>query len=38
MDKELKHWMKTYLLDILCGMGFWGAIFGIYMGVLFLLK
>ena len=29
MDKELKHWLKTYLLDILCGMVFWGIVFGI---------
>ena len=29
MDKELKHWIKTYLLDILCGMTFWGIVFGI---------
>lgn len=38
MGKELRHWFKMYLLDILCGMGFWDAIFGIYVGVLLLLK
>ena len=26
-DESLKHWVKTYLLDILCGMVFWGALF-----------
>ena len=29
MDKELKHWLKTYFLDILCGMIFWSIIFAI---------
>ena len=27
MDKELKHWLKMYLLDIICGMVFWGTVF-----------
>jgi hypothetical protein len=31
MDKETKHWLKLYLLDILCGMLFWGIIFGLYV-------
>lgn len=26
-NESLKHWIKTYLLDILCGMLFWGALF-----------
>lgn len=38
MDKELKTWIKTYFLDIFCGMIFWRIIFGIYVGILFLLK
>ena len=29
MNKDLKHWLKTYLLDILCGMAFWGIVFAI---------
>ena len=29
MDEDLKHWLKTYLLDILCGMVFWGFVFGL---------
>ena len=29
MDKNLKHWLKTYLLDILYGMIFWSIIFAI---------
>ena len=29
MNEDLKHWLKTYLLDILCGMVFWGIVFGI---------
>jgi hypothetical protein len=33
MDQELKDWIKSYLLDILCGFFFWGAIFGICVAV-----
>ena len=29
MDEDLQHWLKTYLLDILCGMVFWGIVFGL---------
>ena len=29
MNENLKHWLKTYLLDILCGMIFWSIIFAI---------
>ena len=29
MDEDLKHWLKTYLLDILCGMVFWSIIFAV---------
>ena len=29
MNKDLKHWLKTYLLDIFCGMIFWSIIFAI---------
>ena len=29
MDEDLKQWLKTYLLDILCGMVFWGIVSGI---------
>ena len=31
IDKELKHWLKTYLLDILCGMIFWGIVLGLFV-------
>ena len=31
MDKELKHWLKTYFLDILCGMFFWELVFILYL-------
>jgi hypothetical protein len=31
MDEDLKHWLKTYLLDILCGMVFWGLVFVLYL-------
>ena len=31
MDKELKHWLKTYLLDILYGMIFWELVFILYL-------
>lgn len=27
MNKDLKNWIKTYLLDIACGMVFWGIVF-----------
>ena len=37
MDNELKEWIKSYLLDMLCGFFFWEAVFCIYVGVLFLL-
>lgn len=37
MDRELKHWLKTYLLDILCGMVFWGLVFAIGVGIAMLL-
>ena len=37
MDIELKEWIKSYSLDMLCGIYFWAAVFGIYVGVLFLL-
>ena len=30
-DNDLKEWLKTYLLDILCGMVFWGALFLCYL-------
>ena len=30
MDKELKHWLKMYLLDILCGLAFWGLVFAVF--------
>ena len=30
MDKDLKHWLISYLLDILCGMIFWSIIFAIF--------
>ena len=30
-EESLKHWVKTYLLDILCGMVFWGALFLCYL-------
>ena len=33
MDKELKHWLKIYLLDILCGIAFWGILFAMGVGV-----
>ena len=33
MDKGLKHWLRTYLLDILCGMVFWGSVFAIGVGI-----
>ena len=29
MDEDLKQWLISYLLDILCGMVFWGIVFGI---------
>ena len=29
MNEDLKHWLKTYLLDILCGMVLWGIVFGL---------
>jgi len=29
MDEDLKQWLKSYLMDILCGMIFWGIVFGI---------
>lgn len=33
MDEDLKQWLNSYLLDILCGMVFWGIVFGIaYLG------
>lgn len=34
MDRDLKTWIKSYLLDMLCGFFFWAAVFGIYVGVL----
>lgn len=37
MDRELKHWLKTYLLDILCGMVLWGLVFVIGVGIAMLL-
>ena len=37
MDEELKEWIKTYTLDMLCGFFFWAAVFSIYVGVLLLL-
>jgi len=36
MDKELKHWLKMYLLDILCGMVFWGVVFATGVGIAIL--
>ena len=38
MDKELKHWLKMYLLDILFGMIFWGLVFTIGVGIAMLLS
>jgi hypothetical protein len=38
MNRELKHWLKTYLLDILCGMVFWGNVFLIGVGVAMLFS
>lgn len=29
MDEDLEQWLKSYLMDILCGMIFWGIVFGI---------
>jgi hypothetical protein len=37
MDKELRHWLKTYLLDILCGMVFWGIVFAVGVGFTMLI-
>ena len=36
MDEELKLWLKMYLLDILCGMVFWGIVFAIGVGIAML--
>ncbi len=38
MDKEMKNWLKTYLLDILCGIVFWGVVFAIGIGIALLLR
>jgi hypothetical protein len=27
MNEDLGHWLKTYFLDIFCGILFWGALF-----------
>ena len=37
MGKELRHWFNMYLLDILCGMVFWGLVFAIGVGIAMLL-
>ena len=37
MDRELQHWFKMYLLDILCGMAFWGLVFAFGVGIAMLL-
>jgi len=37
MDRELQHWFQMYLLDILCGMVFWGLVFAIGVGIAMLL-
>ena len=37
MGKELRYWFKMYLLDILCGMVFWGLVFAIGVGIAMLL-
>jgi|GEM_PF-1931472 len=37
MGKELRHWFKMYLLDILCGIVFWGLVFAIGVGIAMLL-
>ena len=36
MNEELKQWLKTYLLDILCGMAFWGIVFAVSVGLALL--
>ena len=36
MGEDLKHWIKMYFLDILCGMVFWGLVFGLYVLLLTL--
>ena len=38
MDNELKKWMKSYLLDMLCGLFFWTAVFALYVGISFLIR
>ncbi len=37
MGKELRRWFKMYLLDILCGMVFWGLVLAIGVGIAMLL-
>ena len=37
MGKELRHWFKMYLLDILRGIVFWGLVFAIGVGIAMLL-
>ena len=38
MDKELKDWIKSYLLDILCGFFFWGTVFGICVAAMAIVS
>ena len=37
MDKELRSWLRAYLLDILFGMVFWGAVFAMGLGIAMLI-
>jgi hypothetical protein len=38
MNKEVKKWLRFYLLDILCGMVFWGILFGLFVWIGMLIR